>query len=167
VLIRTWRKADLPAVHEIARETFLDAYGSFIPRDVLEEYLGRRLTRENFARYLGARHLVGLLAVEDGRPAAFARFRHEIPEGRAYLGSLYVRPAFQGCGIGTRLLREAERLALRRGLPALWVGVMTQNTPALAWYQRESFLFVEEKPFSMGRVEVPHLIGRKSLVPAG
>jgi ribosomal protein S18 acetylase RimI-like enzyme len=45
------------------------------------------------------------------------------------------------------------------GRQELWLGVMTQNTAALAWYGRNGFVTEREEPFVMGGTTVRHLIG--------
>ena len=94
----------------------------------------------------------------------FPRTHFHKKENRFYLASLYLLPAFQGKGIGGRLLQAAEERAGAYGLTELWVGVMVQNEAAGRWYERKGFHFVREEPFRMGGTTVPHKIGYKMIV---
>jgi ribosomal protein S18 acetylase RimI-like enzyme len=85
--------------------------------------------------------------------------------GRLYVSSLYVLPAEQGRGIGSRLLEEAERSARTDSVSQIWLGVMQQNAEAVAWYRKKGFFFVREEPFTMGETSINHLIGYRP-VPA-
>jgi ribosomal protein S18 acetylase RimI-like enzyme len=66
-------------------------------------------------------------------------------------------------GIGGALMQAAEQKAVEAGIGEIWLGVMVQNTPALEWYRRNGFVFVEEAPFTMGRTTVNHLIGYRRI----
>lgn len=57
-------------------------------------------------------------------------------QGIGVLWALRVVPRLQGLGIGTRLLREAEREVARRGLHTLELGVELTNDRARALYER-------------------------------
>lgn len=62
--------------------------------------------------------------------------------GRTSLARVYsmaVDPACQGGGVGTRLLREAEAQVLADGRAVMRLEVRTDNTPAIALYQREGY----------------------------
>ncbi|MGE7370248.1 GNAT family N-acetyltransferase [Neorhizobium sp. NPDC001467] len=60
---------------------------------------------------------VAFTAVEDGKLVGCVFCK---PEDRfLYIGKLAVSPAFQGKGLGRKLLAKAERVAHQRGLPAL------------------------------------------------
>ncbi|WP_158601774.1 GNAT family N-acetyltransferase [Solilutibacter pythonis] len=61
-------------------------------------------------------------------------------DGRyALLDELYVLPAFQGLGLGKRLLREAEQLALAEGCRALRLEVSDDNPHARGIYERAGY----------------------------
>ncbi|MBQ7754165.1 MAG: GNAT family N-acetyltransferase [Clostridia bacterium] len=72
----------------------------------------------------------------DGELAAYYRF---VPDGdRMELDDLYVLPAFRDRGIGTAVLRRC----LACGKPVFFY-VFTQNTRAVALYEREGFRRIE------------------------
>ena len=60
-------------------------------------------------------------------------------------------------------MKASEEIALTFGADSVWLGVMTKNIPALEWYRKLGFDFVEEAPFVMGNTTVMHLIGRKKI----
>jgi ribosomal protein S18 acetylase RimI-like enzyme len=163
VILRQWQQSDLEAIRSITWTTWVDAYGSFIPETDLRSYFDRAYAVDELATLLASPLFRGLLAEVDAHPAGYAKVTCAPEEDRCYLASLYVLPTYQGKGIGSLLLTEAERCALEFGMTAIWLGVMVQNTPTLRWYERIGFTFVEEQPFTMGATSVPHRIGYRPI----
>jgi diamine N-acetyltransferase len=163
--IRQWTNEDLAAVRQITWETWVATYSSFIPMEDLRGYCDEHYSIEALAQLMAAPSFRGLLAIEDGVPAGYAKVKYAGEEKRCYLSSLYILPAFQGRGIGGRLLAAGEEVAAGFGVAEIWLGVMVQNTSALAWYRKIGFQFVEEAPFTMGKTTVNHLIGYRPLSP--
>jgi GNAT superfamily N-acetyltransferase len=95
-------------------------------------------------------HGAVLVAWDEGRPVGSCEIRWEgcaAPEVRAAhpvcpeVNGLGAWPeALRSQGIGTGLLREAERLATGRGCPDIGVGVEKNNPRASALYQRLGYL---------------------------
>lgn len=54
----------------------------------------------------------------------------------AYVSELYVTEKARGRGVASALMNEAERIAKRRGLPRILVGVVAGNKEAEALYGR-------------------------------
>jgi ribosomal protein S18 acetylase RimI-like enzyme len=162
-MIREWTEADLPDVRNITWVTWVATYASFIPLEDLRGYLDEHYCVEALAVLLKDPEFRGLIAVEEGKPAGYAKVKYNPTEKRCYLSSLYVLPEFQGHGIGKKLLTNGEAIARTFGVDEIWLGVMVQNTPALEWYKRIGFQFVEEAPFTMGNTTVNHLIGYRKI----
>ncbi len=75
---------------------------------------------------------------DPGRADALDRFKREV-DIIAELEHPYVLPAFQGQGIGARLLDLAKRLSPRR----LRLRTFQANRPARDFYEARGFLAVE------------------------
>jgi GNAT superfamily N-acetyltransferase len=52
---------------------------------------------------------------------------------------IYVRPDYQGLGIGTMLMEASKTLAMRLHLGRVWLSVFEGNSPALALYRKSGF----------------------------
>ena len=76
------------------------------------------------------------------RPAA-ERGMHETRPGECYVDWLAVSSSARGKGVGTKLLRWADQLALSRGCNVLTLGVMNGN-PAVRLYERHGFVVKRE-----------------------
>lgn len=61
----------------------------------------------------------------------------------ATIGQFGITPDRQGGGIGTRLLRAAEQMAVASGAAELALDTSEGADHLIAWYEREGFRFVE------------------------
>jgi len=163
ILIRPWRREDLPAVRRILWESWMAAYRAFIPEEDLRIYHEATYRIESLTHLYESSIVHGFIGEADGVPAGFARVQFHRNENRLYLASLYLLPDFQRKGIGRGLLGAAEERARAYNLDELWVGVMVQNETARGWYEKRGFRFVKQEPFRIGGTVVPHLIGCKAI----
>ncbi len=162
-IIREWKLDDLTAVRHILITTWLDAYASFVPEADLRFYHEQHYKHAALEKLYHTRGVTGFVAEVRHAVVAFVRTQMNDEDGRFYVSSLYVLPGYQGMGLGTKLMEAAEQCALTHRADEVWLGVMSQNLPALKWYRGMGFQFVEEQPFAMGQTTVPHLIGFKKL----
>ncbi len=71
-----------------------------------------------------------------GLPVAVGGIDYTVNPGAGTLWQFGVHPALQSCGIGTLLIRSAERRIHARGLTRAEVGVAESNQRARALYER-------------------------------
>lgn len=162
-VIREWRSNDLPAVRHVMLTTWMDAYSPFIPVEDLRFYFEQHYNLPALEAFFATAGVSGFVAEIDGTVVGYVKNQFNADEKRFYVSSLYVLPAFQGRGLGTKLMNAAETRALTFGVDEVWLGVMTQNRAALEWYKGMGFHFIEEHPFIMGKTTVPHLIGYRKI----
>jgi ribosomal protein S18 acetylase RimI-like enzyme len=134
-VIRDATEADLPVVRELFRE-FMTELGDAPHRDddteeeltKIEQGLGKKL------------HV--LIAEHEGEPAGLAvADKQGVRVG--YLGSLYVRPAARGHGLGGELVRGAIERLRAEGVEVLELDVLADNAAARAIYERWGFAPVQ------------------------
>jgi ribosomal protein S18 acetylase RimI-like enzyme len=159
ISIRRWERADLPTIQQLLLETWLDAYVGFVPRQDLVDYLHTEYSQAKLGALFEHPDVTGYLAQVDGPMAGYAKLYHARAEGRLYLHQLYVLPARQRLGLGTRLLAYAEELARGLGAQRIWLGVMVRNARAVAWYRKLGYTVTETSPFVMGATTVDHYVG--------
>ncbi len=163
IAIRQWTLEDLPSVRQVTWDTWLDAYSSFIPESDLRHYFDAHYTLDVLTQLIHTPLMNGFVAEVNGSVVGYVKTKFNKEENRFYVSSLYILPERQGMGLGGKLMAAAEELAKTIGADSVWLGVMTQNTPALDWYKRHGFTFVEEAPFTMGQTTVVHLIGYRKI----
>jgi ribosomal protein S18 acetylase RimI-like enzyme len=159
VLIRRWHRGDLPTIQSLLLETWLDAYGSFIPREDLVGYLHTQYSQAKLEALFADPDVTGLVAELDGAAAGYAKLYHARAEQRFCLHQLYILPAKQGLGLGHRVMACAEEHARGLGFDRIWLGVMVKNGQAVAWYRKMGYTVTETAPFVMGSTNVDHYIG--------
>jgi diamine N-acetyltransferase len=159
VSVRCWTRADLPTIQRLLLETWLDAYGSFIPREDLVGYLNTQYSPAKLETLFSDPDVTGLVAEVDGAVVGYAKLYHARVEQRFYVHQLYILPARQGLGLGHRLMARAEERARELVADRIWLGVMVKNAQAVAWYKKMGFAVTETAPFVMGSTAVDHYIG--------
>jgi ribosomal protein S18 acetylase RimI-like enzyme len=65
---------------------------------------------------------------------------------RGYLYALRIKPAYQGCGLGTRMILAAEAEMLRHGMEMASIGVEKNNPRARALYERQGYRIIADDP---------------------
>lgn len=69
-------------------------------------------------------------------------------EDKLYLGMLTVSPELQGGGIGKQLLKQAEVIAQKKGLPKIGITVISARQELIDWYKRHGYVETgEREPF--------------------
>lgn len=98
------------------------------------------------------RHMWAICRKCDGAAVGMVDFLQENPsDGLPWIGLLIIRGELQGQGYGTEALEALfDHFRRDRGWKALRIGVIAQNAPALAWWQRRGF-----KPIGTVRRRLP------------
>ena len=156
---RRWTHADLPAVQQVLLETWLDAYGPFIPCEDITGYLNTHYSQPKLEALFADPDVTGLVAESEGRVAGYAKLYQARTEQKFYMHQLYVLPSKQGLGLGHHLMACAENCAREVAADRIWLGVMVKNAKAVAWYKKMGYTVTETAPFVMGTTTVDHYIG--------
>ena len=83
-----------------------------------------------------------LVATSAGRPVAYGGVR-PLPDGSAEIKRMWVDDAWRGAGLGSRMLRELEALAVRRGHGRVVLDTNRTLVEAIAMYERAGYSPVE------------------------
>lgn len=135
--IRRAEPQDATSIADVHHESWKGAYVGIIPHKALSSMLSRRGSRW-WADAI--RRAASVLVIEIGGEvvgyATLGRNRaRELPqEGEIY--ELYVRPEYQGIGLGTRLFAAAREKLAAHGLAGLVVWALEENDNAVDFYAR-------------------------------
>ncbi len=163
ISVRQWTPADLEEVRRVTWETWVDTYSPFIPLKDLRTYFDEHYSIPALRTLYESAFVKGFMAEAGKETAGYVRTQFNSEENRLYVSSLYILPAFQGRGAGTKLMAAAEECARAYGLHEVWLGVMVQNARTVDWYRRMGFRFDQEAPFTMGETTVQHYIGCRQI----
>jgi len=130
-VIREASAADVPALADLARRTWLDAFGDSLSPEDAEAAADETRSEERFRCALGERTI--LVAEEDDALAGYAELDDE------WLHRLYVETALQGRGIGSTLLKAALAHPRLAAAPRVFLQVWEKNPRAIRLYERYGF----------------------------
>lgn len=137
--IREMTKSDIPIVQDIARESWHDTYEGIIPVDIQDRFLNSAYHRRNMKRRLKQSHI--FVAEVKGKVVGFANYSPVSKDRSVELGAIYLYPAYQGQGLGTKLLiAGVEKLKPEK----IYLYVEKNNVKGMRFYQARGFKKVKE-----------------------
>lgn len=148
--------ADNQLLAEIGRETFADTFGPDNTPEDMAAYLAGAFGPEQQARELADPAARFFIAEAGAEPVGFCHLVFgPAPAGVGgarpmEIARIYARRAWQGQGVGARLMRAALDEAAQAGCDVVWLGVWERNPRAIAFYQRWGFVEVGAQTFRLG-----------------
>lgn len=145
--IRSAVNSDIPAIQEIAQETWPVTYNRIITSRQIEYMLEARYNTDTLEEemFLGHTYIVAEL---NGAAIGFACFKFK--EERVYkLDKLYVNPKAQKVGAGMKLLQEVIKRVIDSGGKEILLQVNRKNK-SVGFYQKMGFEIVREQDFHIG-----------------
>ena len=134
--IRKAEPRDASAIADIHHEAWRGAYSGIIPHRALNGMINRR-GPDWWANAI--RRAATVLVVEiGGKLAGYAtigrnRARELAQQGEIY--ELYLRPEYQGIGLGSRLFAAAREKLADSGLKGMVVWALEENAGAVSFYE--------------------------------
>ncbi len=104
-------------------------------------------------RSLADKYLFGVWHQQNQLVGVLEGMRNYPEESIYWIGLLLLDPAVRGQGLGRRLVQRFGAWAQAQGATALMLGVVADNHPAFAFWQRQGFELV--------RVSEPRAFGKK------
>lgn len=133
--IRRARPADADPLADLFDETWREAYRGIIPGVALERMISQRSSQW----WLGATQRSRPLVVVEQESsivgyAVYGPARGRILQAPGEIDELYIRPAYQGLGLGRRLFRAVSNDLADHGLARVGVWSLERNERACAFY---------------------------------
>ena len=159
LILRTATAADVPQLAELARDSFVAAFGHLYKPEDLAAFLAEYRTPETYRRHLADPPTLIEVAEEDGRLAAYClivrghKFEEQTeprPERPVLVSQLYCAPETTGRGLGAALMEWAIAEARAWKADALQLSVFSENFGAQRFYQRYGFVKVADIDFWVG-----------------
>jgi ribosomal protein S18 acetylase RimI-like enzyme len=143
LVVRYARDADMVEIQALLRETWHATYDPIYGREEVEAVSQRWHALDVLAAQVREPKARFIVAVQGGVIAGTASAR-DVGDGVVSLGRLYVRPQFQGRGIGARLFKDV--LADFTDACVVTLEVAPANVGAIRFYERRGFSMAARKP---------------------
>ena len=139
--------ADAPALADFMSRNFLAAYGHCSTPANIAAAIDQHYGLAAQQRQIADATRVNLLAeTADGVLAGHAQLHFDgdtpdavSPQPAADVARFYVDVAFHGRGVAQAMMAEAERIAIARGVRALWLSVWQEQPQAVRFYEKAGF----------------------------
>jgi GNAT superfamily N-acetyltransferase len=148
--IRTARAPDAGELADVYAAAWREAYSGIIPSLTLERMIVRRSAR--WWREAMQRRAILVLEV-GGTVAGYASFAPapgRSHPGAAEIQELYLRPEYQGLGLGARLFAAALKRIRGRGYGRVLVRALAENDRANGFYARRGGRLVARTDETLG-----------------
>lgn len=162
-VVRKWRRKDLAGIRQVAWDTWADAYGEFIPEVDRRNFHDSYYTMDKLLNLYKSKIVEGCVAESNNRIVGYSKTHWNDQRREFFITSLYVLPEYQKQRFGIKMLNKGIETARAMDVDRVWLGVMVENKPAIQWYVRQGFLFIESKPFTIGNTTIDDLIGYKRI----
>jgi ribosomal protein S18 acetylase RimI-like enzyme len=122
----------------------------------MEKYTASHFGETRISMEIAEKNQIYFLCHFDSIPAGYATLRNEIQPAEligkraAEIERIYVLNEFKNNGIGRALIKKCAETAVQQGFERLWLGVWQENSPAIAFYEKNGFSKIGIQTFLLG-----------------
>ncbi|MNS77125.1 Mycothiol acetyltransferase [compost metagenome] len=138
--VRPMRPGDIRQVQDVARASWNAVYQGIIPYEVQDRFLNSAYSNEMMQARL-ERSLFYVAEVRE-QVIGFANFSPVREDGAMELTAIYLKPEYQGKGIGSALLQEG--IIHSAGAKEVYANVERDNEVGRKFYEAKRFIRVTE-----------------------
>lgn len=137
---------DIPALQATAAASWWATYGDYLSAAFIEDFLARAYNKRSLLAQIAKPNSCFLVVKSSEETVGFGQVgpamprRDAAPVAPADLYRLYLLPAWQGRGIGSRLLAQLEAWLCEQGYATYGAYVHVRNQPAQRFYARQGFV---------------------------
>lgn len=160
---------DAEILANLGAVTFYEAYND-VKLDVhLKDYIAQAFVKDEIALSISSGLAVYIIAFDAERPVGYAKLRWDrthpmLPEGNHMeIERIYVCRKFWRHKIGSGLLDEIIKTAVRENYNFIWLGVWQENKRAISFYEKAGFKIFGVKKFFVGSEENDDYVMRLNL----
>ena len=157
MILRPATSADVPALAELGRESFVAKFGTLYTPQDLTTFLGQTHSEAAVAAELANPERRYCLAELDGRLVGYAKLGLACPwqdhargERTIEIKQFYTAPDMAGKGIGAALMDWALQQARAESADEIQLSVWSENDGAQRFYARYGFEKVADTTFRVG-----------------
>jgi len=168
-IIRLARPEDIPALIDLAAETFIDNFGDYHTPENCKAFIARSHNSAVYNAAIISESDFLLVAESEGKFLGYLYAKPmELPvgvelNGAHELSKIYVRKSEQSRGLGLKLLKRWETWADSNHYKDLVLGVWSENVSAQKFYTRQGYSKISDYKLKIGQVEDIDYIYHKAL----
>ena len=147
---------DLNVLVDLSRRTFYEAFHHLNTPSNMEAYMNKAFNEERLLSELQNENSEFYFAKLNGQIAGYIKINRNDAQSEfkdpdsMEIERIYVDAAFQGNGVGAKMIDRAKELAIQNGCKYLWLGVWENNPGAIRFYERNGFKAFSSHEFVMG-----------------
>ena len=131
---------DWDKIQKIAFETWPNTFGQVIPKEQIDYMLQVIYNEESLKKQMLVKGHIFILAEKDNQSLGFTSIKINYnSEPHLMIHKLYILPASQGSGLGTKFLNLLTEIAQQNNNNQLRLKVYFENTKAIGFYEKYGF----------------------------
>ena len=146
--VRSAEREDVPAIQEVARQSWETDYPDVLSRETIDEGVSEWYSSERLEEQLADEDALLLVAEDDDHVVGFSHAAWEADSGDIL--RLYVRPDRRREGIGSQLLKRTIDGLSQRTVERIKAMALTANDPGDEFYRSMGFLPSETAQTEIG-----------------
>lgn len=139
IIIRPMEEKDIPDVQYVAKKSWNNTYYGIIPEEVQNNFLNSAYSDEMLKKRL---EQIVFVAEDKGKIVGFINLNETNKPNIYDLTAIYLLPAYQGKGIGTKLIKHSIQEV--EVFEELSLEVEKSNINAVNFYKKLGFKIVDE-----------------------
>jgi ribosomal protein S18 acetylase RimI-like enzyme len=156
---------DIPAIQQIAEETWWPTYSSIVSKEQIRYMLDAIYSTEALQSAMKNGSQSFIILHDENGAQGFASYGYRVNEPGVYkLHKIYVLPANHGKGYGKLLIEEVKKRMSLAGSYILDLNVNRHN-PAKSFYEKIGFQILREEDVSIGPYWMNDYVMRLEFTP--
>ena len=155
--IRPVQIAELEALRQLAKDTFVTAFASQNTPEDMNEYVKENFSTEYFQQLFHTPGTFFFFACRGQEIVGYLKLNTEDAQTEQELEQaleierIYVHEGYQGQGLGQQLLNFSINYARQLSKVWIWLGVWEKNRGAIRFYERHGFSTFSQHDFYLGK----------------
>lgn len=146
---------ELPALQQIAKDTFIEAFGPANSQRNMGIYVAEAFNLKKMEEELSNPHSRFYFLKTEGLVVGYLKINEKAAQTESVEGNsleierIYLKATHHGTGAGQVLMDTALSIATKEGYDYLWLGVWEHNPKAIRFYEKNGFTIFGEHTFLM------------------
>lgn len=156
LIIETATLAHLEQLQKLSITTFTETFAEVNTAENLQKYLDKSFNKGQLTAELNDKNSHFFIAFSNEIPVGYAKINVNTAQTEQHnldameLHRIYVLQEFHGKKVAQKLFEKVLKIAQKKEVPQLWLGVWEENKRALQFYKNNGFTIFDQHDFWMG-----------------